>query len=71
MAVDIASIDTPVLVGVSLLVLAFLIGCSRGRDTWLFVDFLATAVFGLAWYFVPDVILGFQVSFCDDDGGGM
>ncbi|XP_030853270.1 uncharacterized protein LOC105445402 [Strongylocentrotus purpuratus] len=66
MAVDIASIDTPVLVGVSLLVLAFLIGCSRGRDTWLFVDFLATTAFGLAWYFVPDVILGFQINVTPD-----
>ena len=56
------SIDTPVLVSIVVMIVVFLVGCSQGRDTWLFIDFLATAGFGLAWYFIPDIILGLQVS---------
>nr|XP_054769872.1 uncharacterized protein LOC129277742 isoform X3 [Lytechinus pictus] len=63
---ELSSIDTPVLVSACLLVLAFLIGCSRGRDTWIFVDFLATSAFGLGWYFIPDIILGFQINVSPD-----
>ncbi|XP_063966812.1 uncharacterized protein LOC129277742 [Lytechinus pictus] len=63
---ELSSIDTPVLVSACLLVLAFLIGCSRGRDTWIFVDFLATSAFGLGWYFIPDIILGFQINVTPD-----
>ncbi|XP_071493718.1 uncharacterized protein [Diadema antillarum] len=59
---DLAVLTSPKVVSSCFFVAAFLIACSRGRQFWLLADFLATTAFGLAWFFLPQVLLGFQIS---------
>ena len=43
------------------LLLAFGVAMTKDVKTWLLVDFVATAVFGLGVFLIPDALLGYQV----------